>query len=163
KIVTVTAPPTGATTWAYSNDLGLVIHTLAHSFNGRFTEVAATYDELGRKTAESKPHIGGPDPMYWTTTGYDGFGRAQEGTQDLGNTNDPTVSARDDVTTTLAGSTVTTTHTVAGSIETRTEVKNALGKVQTVTDTTGATISYAYDAEGNLTQTFPPPGQAGVS
>jgi RHS repeat-associated protein len=158
KVVTVTRPSTGATTWIYTDSLGRQVHTLARAFAGGFNESFTEYDTLGRLASQSKPRAVGTDALYLTSTSYDALGRVETVTQQLGaiDGSDPTIDSV--VTTTYLGAAIQTDRVVGGVDEPRTETKNALGKVASVKDAGGAIISYAYDADGNLTDTTDPAG-----
>jgi RHS repeat-associated protein len=158
KIVTVTTPPTNSTSWTYADKLGRTVRTVSHSFDGGFNAVRTVYDNLGRILKVSKPApVEGE--QFWTTSFYDFIGRSYLVSQDLGPI-DGTVGSPSERTantfTTYNGSSITTQSTVNGVTRTRTEQKNGIGKVSSVTDANGLTISYTYDAEGNLTQTLDP-------
>ena len=55
KLVSITRPPSGATTWSYGDGLARTVETLGRSFSGGFTETLTEYDSLGRTKRSSKP------------------------------------------------------------------------------------------------------------
>jgi len=163
-VVTVTRPPSGAATWAYTDALGRPVEALGRSFAGSFTETLTTYDALGRTAKTSKPFLTG-NPVYWSTPTYDSLDRVIVVTEDLGSIDGISTSAKGGsasnvVTTDFEGFTSIITTTVNGQTRSRTEIKNVLGKIASIKDAKGSTISYDYDAEGNLTYTHDPAGNS---
>jgi RHS repeat-associated protein len=149
RVVMVTSPPTGATTWAYTDVFGRAIETRGRSFAGGFTQSTASYDRLGRLDTETKPRDLVVGSMYRIIRGYDEIGRLRTVTQELGRideTGNPAVSV---ARTSYEGSEVTM---VDANGHTRVETKNVLGKLAAVTDADGITLRYRYDADGNLTE-----------
>ncbi|NBW79639.1 MAG: type IV secretion protein Rhs, partial [Betaproteobacteria bacterium] len=104
------------------------------------------YDEQGRVSRQSEWYSSTDTPV-WQNYTYDVLGRmlSESHPEKIGST--PTVATS---STTYAG--LTTVSRNANN-QTKTTVKNALGQVQSVTDSLGSTITYQYDALGNLTQT----------
>jgi RHS repeat-associated protein len=139
----------------YSDVLGRTISTVTRSFDGGFSEAVTEYDSRGRVHRASKPHLA-PDPSYWTVTDYDGLNRPWQVTQDLGVIDGSGNPASSIVTTSYTGSESTVTYTAGQIAHQRSERKNLLGKVDRVIDGNGATISYVYDVDGNLTETDDP-------
>ena len=94
-LMTVTTPPSGATSWVFTDRLGRTVETLGHSFSGGFSETLTEYDDFGRTKRTSKPFISG-EMTYWTTPNYDGLGRVFQVTQDLGSSTgqEPLVAVR---------------------------------------------------------------------
>jgi RHS repeat-associated protein len=164
-IVTVTTGPDGTPRWSYSDDQGKSTGTLAYAFDGGFIETTTAYNALGQVTQIAKPlHLATVDdqvtPSY-TTTIYDEFNRVKTVTDPLGVIDGSGTPKITTISTTYNGSAIQTTRTVNGQIQLRLETKNAIGKVAAVTTQTEigpATISYAYDADGNLTRTTDPGG-----
>ena len=154
-LVTVTRPPTGAASWAYSDGLGRTVETLGRSLQGGFVETRTDYDSLGRIARTSKPFLTTDQP-YWTTTVYDDLNRPWTVTNDLGSINGGTTPSSSVVTMTYQGSTVQFDQTVNGQARSRFETKSLLGKVVSEQDANGAVLSYLYDGDGNLTDTYDP-------
>ena len=163
--VTVTTPPNGATTWSYGDDQGKSTGSLTYAFDGGFIGSTTAYNPLGQVTQVSKPfHLATvaetPSPSYTKTT-YDNFNRVYTVTDPLGIIDESGVSKATAIVTTYSGSTVTTDRVVNGRTQTRSETKNAIGKVEAVTtqtETGPSKMSYFYDADGNLTLTIDPQG-----
>ena len=164
--VTITTPPSNATTWSFSDDQGKSTGVVSYAFDGGFIGSTAAYNALGQVTQVAKPfHLASaadrPSPSYTKTT-YDHFNRVDTVTDPLGIIDNTGVSKATAIVTTYSGSTVTTSRVVNGQTQTRSETKNAIGKVATVTTLTEtsptfpSTISYTYDADGNLTFTADP-------
>jgi RHS repeat-associated protein len=166
KIVTVTRRPAKApsadtsspdATWVYTDSLGRTVETLGHILTGGFTETLTEYNSLGQTKQTSKPFASGPVPIiYVSIPSYDKFERVDKMTEILGKidgtfVDQSTYVPRNEQTTIYNGYSTTTSTTVNGVTRTRTEKKNILGKVASVTDANGKTISYKYNADGNLT------------
>jgi len=163
KTVVVTTPPTGAITWTYSDDQGKSTGSLSYAFEGGFIERTTAYNALGQVTQVSKPFhltsVDDPGSPSYTTTTYDSFNRVDTLTDPLGVIDDSGVGKATTIQTLYNGSTLETIRLVNGQTQNRFETKNAVGKVASVTTVTESgpvTISYDYDAEGNLTFTTDP-------
>jgi RHS repeat-associated protein len=154
KVVTVTRPAIGSSTWVYADALGHELETKGRGFTGDFIRSTSSYDVLGRLSSSTKAHFLGA-PAFATTPHYDKYGRVDSVTQDLGSIDGTSAVAQGYATTTYQGSTVTTDNTIGGVQHQhfRSEEKNGLGKVSYVQDANGGTIRYTYDPDGNLTQT----------
>jgi RHS repeat-associated protein len=175
KLIVVTSPPAASPTWTFADALGRTIGTESFGFGGELVQTLTEYDPLGRVSRASKPFLSSQVPS-WTATSYDPLGRPRTITQDLGTLGDPsTGTGIGTAATTMSyavtnpdpaapqGSTILTARTVNGVLRQIYETKNALGKIAAVTDATdaeGRTISYVYDADGNLTDTFDPDGNS---
>jgi RHS repeat-associated protein len=164
-VVTVTTPPTKAPTWSYADDQGKSTGTLAYAFDGGFIETTAAYDALGQVTQVAKPFhlasLANQPPVSYTQTSYDDFHRVQAVTDPLDVIDASGVPKSTTITTSYNGSTVETDRIVNGATQTHLETKNAIGKVSaetTITESGPKTISYLYDADGNLTLTTDPAG-----
>jgi len=163
-VVTVSSPPTGSPTWAYADTLGRTTMTLARAFDSSYVKTLTVYDNFGRVATTTAPYLSKsaislPEVSTRTTsTSYDPIGRVTLNQQDLGVldgiSGGQTRSTA--VATTYDGPTVTTIRTVNGETRTRSQTKNALGKIASVTDAKGVAISYSYDADGNLAYTAAP-------
>src|SRR6185436_20796374 len=94
-----------------------------------------------------------------TTTHYDKIGRVSSIAEELGVLDGTTSGASSTLTITNTrydGATTTIKRRVNGELRTRIETKNVLGKVAAVTDANNVTMSFTYDADGNLTDTAAP-------
>jgi RHS repeat-associated protein len=131
-------------TTAYFDVLGREIRTATSGFDGRTILQDRTYDTWGRPVAASEPYYGG-DTVYWTRAEFDKMDRPVRITGP-----DGTVS-----TTSYRGNTVVDTNELQ---QTRTEVRDALGKLVEVRDAQGNPLRYRYDAFGDLIETRDPIG-----
>ncbi|HXU00160.1 MAG TPA: toxin TcdB middle/N-terminal domain-containing protein, partial [Polyangia bacterium] len=84
KMVTVTRPATGATSWTYVDGLSRLVRELGRSFDGGLVETTTTFDNAGRVAFASKPHPAGVNPANTITT-YDDLSRPKIVLQQLGN------------------------------------------------------------------------------
>jgi RHS repeat-associated protein len=140
---------------------GRQIGSYATSFDGQMTRAETRYDSLGRAIAVSEPAKG--VPSNFTQTRFDILGRPEFVTHTLFITNTLGVATADHATTSIAydGFTITTTSSgvVGGSGDrVKTEVKNALGDLVSVTEQNERSITYHYDVLGNLEQVYDPAG-----
>jgi len=126
----------GAESKTYYDLLGREVRTASRRFNGSWAYVDTEYDNLGRVARKSEPHSG--SAQYWTVMHYDILGRVVK-------TDLPGISASP--TMAYNGLTSVTTNPKG---QTKTEVKNELGELVSVTDDLGGRIQYQYDTEGNL-------------
>ena len=157
-LVTVTLPPTGGGTWAYTDGLGRTLQTLTTGFDGGFVRSETSYDFLGRVSRETKPrlvHDNQADAPYGRSFTYDQLGRVIQVDDDLGDIDGSGNNTVSTITTTYEGTSILSQRTVNGVSRQRWERKNALGKVRSVEAANGA-IGYHYDAEGNLTDAGDP-------
>lgn len=127
----------GGKTVEFSDVLGRVIRSGKVMFDGRESYVDTEYDNLGRVSRKSEPYFSG-ETIYWSVFEYDILGRVTKVTAPDGSIS----------TNTYNGYKTTTTNTLQQS---RTEERNSLGHLVKVTDNLSGTISYGYDALGNLT------------
>lgn len=104
--------------------------------NGNWNYVNTEYDQYGRKYRVSEPYNGSGSPSQWSITEYDDYSRPIKQTAYTGKI----------VTTKYEGLTVTATEPTMSKSKTI----NALGFVISSTDNPGGTITYVYDANGNL-------------
>ena len=137
------------------NVQGKTVETLTRSFAGGFVESLTTYNALGNVATATKPlsiqnFADTPAAIYQTAMLYDGFNRVAQATDDLGGVGEFGTTKQLVTTTSYDGLSLTTTRTVNGSPESRTETKNILGKLDSVVDSLGNEIDYQYDADGNL-------------
>ena len=114
-----------------------------------YYQVDTQYDILGRLKRVSEPHLSGTMTIHWTENEYDILGRLTR-IDHPHTTNDTTIVYSADSSVTGAVEKVVTTN--AKSQES-TEYRNALGEVVKVENPLTASVTYAYDAAGNLKQT----------
>jgi YD repeat-containing protein len=160
-LVTVSRPQDGNVTWTYTDALDRKIATRRRGFDGRFTETAIGYNQIGKPASEAKPHFI-LEPVLEAATTYDDLLRLKTAKQDLGQIGGSGSSAATtSLTTTYAGLTNYLDEIVGGKTRRRSETKNALGKIATVTDRVyqvdpgdadahDVTIRYEYDPDGNV-------------
>jgi RHS repeat-associated protein len=118
----------------YFDDLGRKYKSSTKDIGGVLSSVDYGYDIYDRNYKVSEPYYG--SATQWNTTEYDVYGRVVK-------------------TTSFTGKTVTMSYsglstTVDDGVKTKTSVKNAIGKVVSMTDNPGGTITYTYFANGNL-------------
>ncbi len=109
-------------------------------FDGVYDAVDSSYDQQGRLVKETIPHRGSTNSA--TDTVYDEFGRVEQVTQPTG-----AVTAY-----TYAQNTVSIALTADGETQSRSQTRNGKGELVQATDD-GGTITYTYDAAGNLRRT----------
>jgi len=124
----------GSSAFSESDALARIIRKGAKDLNGNWNYVASEYDYQGKKTRDSEPYS--TSTSLWTSYFYDDYGR--------------------NIKTILpTGKTVTTiysdlTATVNDEVMTKSKTVNANGHVVTTTDTPGGTVTFKYNAGGNL-------------
>lgn len=134
----------------YYDTLNRVVRVQTQGFDG--VGVAAPtllqdteYNALGQVARRSNVYASTGSPV-WTSYTYDALGRMLTQSQ-------PDSAAPGGIaTTSYAYNGLSSTITNANG-KTQTTLKNAQGQVASVTDSLGNTITYSYDALGNLTQT----------
>jgi len=132
---------------AFSDVLGRSIRNRTWGFDGTAILTERVYDNSGRLYQTSRPRFAASTPV-WSTRSYDAIGRA---TQEQ--TPSATGSGTDTTLTAYNGLASTTTNALN---QTRTQTRNGLGSLKSVTDAYGKTTSYLYDPFGNLTRTTDP-------
>jgi len=160
KVITVTTPPSGNTTWTFTDDQGHTVETLVGAFDGSLIETQMLHDAMGRVFQQSKPFPSSGQPSF-TVTVFDSFNRVSAVTDPLGIIDSSNSFKTTTLTTTYDGSTIQTDRTVNGKTQTQKETKNAVGKPateSTLTETGFGGTTYAYDADGNVTVTADPAG-----
>jgi RHS repeat-associated protein len=150
-VVAVRQEASGVEHFVYSDVLGREIGTLSREFNGSFLRTITDYNHVGQINDKSKPFAQGSSAQFFTTFQYDGLSRTIDILDQEGVIN-PLVGSPDSLHTTItfSGPSITTGVGVRGVMQTRTETKNALGKVVAVQDNAGATTHFAFNADGNL-------------
>jgi YD repeat-containing protein len=149
---TAQAPKTSQTTVpseTFTDPLGRSVLTRSWGFGGTAILSENIYNSLGWLDHSSRPYYAGASAIY-SYYGYDSLGRLQQ-------SQTPNDAGTGYDTTTISYSGQSTTRTNAKN-QTRTEVRNALGKLKSVTDAASFTTSYVYDGFGNLLQTTDPRG-----
>ena len=122
----------------------------SQGFDGTgYYQVDTEYDILGRVKRVSEPHLSDAMTIHWTENEYDILGRLTR-IDHPHTTSDTTIVYSADSSVTGAVEKVVTTN--AKSQES-TEYRNALGEVVKVENPETASVTYAYDAAGNLKQT----------
>ena len=114
-----------------------------------YYQVDTQYDILGRVKRVSEPHPSGAMTIHWTENEYDILGRLTR-IDHPHTTNDTTIVYSADSSVTGAVETVVTNNAKG---QESTEYRNALGEVVKVENPLTASVTYAYDAAGNLKQT----------
>ena len=157
-VVAVRQEPNGGEHFVYSDVLGREIGTLSRDFDGFFVQTTTNYNHLGQVLNKSKPFAHGSNIQFFTGYQYDGLSRTIDVLDDEGVING-LVGSPEGLHTTIAfsGPSITTAVGVRGVMQTRTETKNALGKVVAVQDNGGATIRFSFNADGNLIGVQSPP------
>ena len=114
-----------------------------------YYQVDTQYDILGRVKRVSEPHPSGVMTIHWTENEYDILGRLTR-IDHPHTTNDTTIVYSADSSVTGAVEKVVTNNAKG---QESTEYRNALGEVVKVSNPESASVTYAYDAAGNLKQT----------
>jgi RHS repeat-associated protein len=128
----------------YMDVLGRDVRWQSWAFDGRERNAERTYDSNGRLATKTRTRFVG-EAAVQTVYEHDTLGRLTKLT-------DPTTGVS---TTAHAGLTIT--HTNSKS-QTRTEVRNALGKLRSVTDADNRTTTYLYEPFGALVRVTDPLG-----
>ncbi len=141
--------------------LGRKVSTFKKGFSGSRIHSSVRYDIQSRTIASSEPYTGSSTP-YWTDIKYDTLGRVKEthhpfdkvtrttsktAPHDLGKSTGVRAVSR------IAYNGLTTTFTNAEG-QSKTEVKNVLGEVVSVSENAGRSARYEYDAIGKLKNVF---------
>jgi RHS repeat-associated protein len=138
-------------TLAYSNVLGQALRSHTWGFDGREIYVDKRYDARGRLIEEDQPRFAGEAGILAKTTAYDDLDRVTE-TKVF---DDDAPSAGRLTKTEYNG--FVHTHTNPKS-QVRVDRRDALGRIQKVTDALNGVTQFTYDAFGNLTKTIDPNG-----
>jgi RHS repeat-associated protein len=135
----------GPATIAYYDALGRVIAGDTQGFDGSWIRVATQYDANGRVSQTSRPYFVSGGTAKWTAYTYDVLGRVTQATFP-------------DSSKTLYGYNALVTSVTNDKSQVTTTTRNAQGLVAGVTDANSKTMSYGYDAFGDLTATTDPGG-----
>jgi RHS repeat-associated protein len=162
-MVTVVKPPDGRETWSYTDPFNREVETLDRNANGGLTEIRTAYTGIASlvlsKTQPFLQGATGPAAIY----AYDGLLRPSGILEFLGDLHGTGENVLSVTTTKYAGGQAITTKSVNGVNETRTEFKNAIGKLGTVIDANGHRSSFIYDGDGKIVDAdFDDPGAHAV-
>jgi RHS repeat-associated protein len=137
---TITTTQAGAPySKSYFDMNGRAIQSETQDINGATILTQIKFDKLGRSVATSQPFKAGTSPV-WTQATFDTLDRPTQ------------ITAPDGAISTMAYDGYTTVTTDSKS-HTKTQIKNSQGQLVTVTDTNAKSLTYQYDAYGNLTKT----------
>ncbi|MDX3775602.1 RHS repeat-associated core domain-containing protein, partial [Chromatiaceae bacterium AAb-1] len=140
------------TVWTVADVAGRELATITEAFEpGQYVIRMTEYDLMGRAVRVSKPGFAAA-ALRWSESHYDIFDRPY------------LLTAADGTQTKISYQGLTTTSTISNywsgaAAQTRTEQQDAFGQLSKVTDASGS-ISYRYDATGNLLQVTGPDGLA---
>lgn len=129
----------GSLSRVYMDTVARSVRSAKKGFDGRMIYQDTEYDVLGRVYRTSEPYFENNSPTHWAKNKYDLRGRPVE------------IKGPDNSFSYLAytGHSVTTTNALGFS---KTQTKNGLGELVSVTDESGAEIVYDYNQKGKLTQ-----------
>ena len=137
---TITKTQAGTPTSVTTYDMHYrAIQSTTPDKDGTLIYARTQYDKLGRTIQSSRPYKAG-GTVAWNTVTYDTIGR-------------PLTSTAPDASITSIAYAGYTTVTTNSKSQTKTEIKNSQGQLVTVTDTQAKSLTYQYDAFGNLTKT----------
>ncbi|MFL0802278.1 MAG: FG-GAP-like repeat-containing protein [Agarilytica sp.] len=126
----------GSLSLSFYDVLARVTRDAVQTFDGRLSYTDTQYDSKGRVQRKSLPYFAG-SPVYWTHYRVDVLGRTVEVISPNGAHQYQSYN----------GFSTTFTNAVGVS---RTENKNGLGELESVSEALGATTEYDYDNYGNL-------------
>ena len=138
-VTTTTDVLDGSASEEIYDDLGRKIKSGGKDLNGDFSYVSYLYDIYDRNYKVSEPYFGS-SPTQWNETKFDIYSRPTE------NISFNTRSVTNEYTANSLTSKFT------DGQKTKTAIKNAMGNVVSMDETTGGTINYSYFANGNLKQ-----------
>ncbi|HMW73212.1 MAG TPA: hypothetical protein PKD17_15395, partial [Cellvibrionaceae bacterium] len=150
----------GAKTRVCFNKVGQELRAMSEGFDGSWISVDKQYDVLGRVIKSSEPFTGTQGSYFTEVASYDILGRALNTllpfnvTDAAGNE----TATRASTSVVYSGFQQVITNPAG---RTKTEVKNPLGQLVSVTEPHGAnsepvTATYSYDAQGNLVSLVDP-------
>lgn len=128
----------GSSSIVESNALAQQVRKGSKDINGNWVYVTTEYDYQGKTTRESQPYFSAESPTQWTAYEYDEYSRPIKTTEHTGKV----------VNTTYFGTIVSAND----SVMTKSKTVNANGNVINAIDEPGGTITYKYDANGNMTE-----------
>lgn len=152
----------GPAVWTYRDKLDREVLKVSESLQANeFSAVRTSYDKLGRVAAVSQPYftfspstssVGQPNAaaIYETSTQYDAFGRVRlvihsnNGVDGLASQTETIYGARK--------VTIRLPQNANGVAQTTVREVNALGELYKVTDHLGSTVTYRFDAAGNVVE-----------
>ncbi|GAA4107137.1 hypothetical protein GCM10022414_38040 [Zhongshania borealis] len=134
----------------YVDVLGRPIRTAKRGFDGTWIYQDIEYDSSGRVLRKSIPYKAGQSVPGWTVMKYDILGRVVQAHSPDGGIS----------TTTYSGLSVSYKNALN---QNRSETVTLLGEKASVVDHLGGRISYAYDAQGNLSSTSHNNGTSGLA
>jgi RHS repeat-associated protein len=137
-LITATSDDGSSTTELY-DDLGRKIVTGSKTIDGTWAYTDKVYDSFDRTIKVSEPYFTGATKL-WNETTYDEYSRPTQ------------IKAATGKTAVYTYPGYLTTNVNDGTLN-KTNVKNALDNVISLTDTPGGTITYKYFANGNLKKT----------
>jgi RHS repeat-associated protein len=138
-LITATSDDGSSTTELY-DDLGRKIKTGSKTIDGTWAFTETEYDNFDRAIKTSEPYFDSATKL-WNETSFDNYGRPLQIKAATGKIANYTYPA------------FLTVNVNDGTLN-KTNVKNALGNVISLTDTPGGTITYNYFANGNLKKTI---------
>jgi len=141
KVIATTS--TGARAEEHFDALGRSIAKTQLGFDGSVISTETEYDNASRVRRQSQPHFS-TAPAIWVENSYDAFGRLTAVSVPAANNAVATTS------TEFQGLNTITTNALG---QTRKEWRNAAGELIKVEDFLGGSVSYRYDARGQLIKT----------
>ncbi|WP_415882112.1 RHS repeat-associated core domain-containing protein [Neptuniibacter sp. QD34_54] len=128
----------------YYDSLNRKLRTVTIGFNAQPVYKDTVYNSLGQVEKVSRAYYADALQLYWATSTFDDMGRLIKAEEPGVNGTISAVSTQYNGLTTVA---------INAKGHAKTTITNALGKVISVQEPEGASISYQYDALGNLIQT----------
>jgi YD repeat-containing protein len=125
--------------------LGRTLRKGSKNIEGRTVVVDYDFDHMGNNVAVTDPYFAGETPLS-TQVRYDTLGRVTQSTD---------ASGRVDLIK-YEGLTQTAIMDDGGKAQTKTEVRNSLDNLMSVTDNAGQTVTYEYDSMGRQTKVIDP-------
>lgn len=145
-----TTSQTTVPTEEFTDTLGRPVLTRSWGFDGTAILKEKVYDSLGRVQKTARPRFAAASPVWTFYDQRDAIGRVTQIRAPS-----KTGSGFDTTGFSYNGRELTTTNAKG---QTRTELKNGLGKLERVTDANAKVTRYVYDGFGNLVRTTDPLG-----